>query len=978
MMSSVPRSAELNALADARMRRLPHVQQLRRAEYPGEVTYLDVYSASNFDLPVESFDGKRLGLKYAVLVQDAYSRFRRVYFCKTQEEVPRLVRFWLLELGTQAHCGGNFLLGYRRRHVHTDGGLPMNSGAFEQVLLECGVAATVTSCPHTPSSNGVVERSFGTLVADVRARLAVSGLGAQHWTWAFRHAVAARNRLASRSAVVAGTGERRFVSPFELFYGRPPDLSHAVVFGSPCRVLLLGPERKGKFGMPCVRGRVLGHGEDGIQLGGSYRYMMGWVVLREDGSITVSRNAEIDERVLVEGGHFPISGYASSRQRDADFSSRRAADEQRDAAGQRDADAQRDAEVSDAQRDADAEDGSSGPADVSSVEVEPSLGAKPVSLAHDPLRRDRASRSKARAGGEQPTAQPTAHARVASSSATWKGRVVTLPRNHKDALDSPEKDEWIAAMAKQLGMHADLEVYREVVVPAGTKILPCRWVFSFKTNADNEVIRFKARTVVWGNLQRQGIDYDETFSPTARGEQIRMLLAAGAKLYGERLGAKLAQAQVGVMLPGEAPSVSEVLVTGDVADAYFNSKLEEGVRVLTEFPPGYVPKLSAPAGSVVVAEQVQAHPGLKQAGRAWYRNNRSQLLKRGFVQSEIAPCIFVKDMPCGGFLAIGVYVDDMLAFNASDNPKAIQELAADLEEHYRITLAPLDKFLGCQLTVTEEGILMHLSQYIGGILERFGMSDCRAASTPERSREDRLEAPDETLLNRAEKLGYQELTGAVMFCMTTCRPDLAHAVGMLARRMSAPRVCDSAAARRVMRYLQGTRDLGILFKFATDSEFPGLVGYADSDWAQDPERRRSTSGYVVLFNGAPISWYSGLQSVTALSSCEAEYISASELTRELVYLRGIAAFIRSPEPGPTTLFEDNEGAIHLVENPRHHRRSKHLEVKWHYIRGAQESGEIKIRKIHTDLNKADVLTKAATRAVFRRHVDALMHRAAQH
>lgn len=320
----------------------------------------------------------------------------------------------------------------------------------------------------------------------------------------------------------------------------------------------------------------------------------------------------------------------------------------------------------------------------------------------------------------------------------------------------------------------------------------------------------------------------------------------------------------------------------------------------------------------------------------------------------------------------------MLVLNASDNPNSISELAADMKEHYKIKLMSLAKFLGAQFDITKEGIHMHLAQYITGILERFGMSDCRSVSNPEVNREDRGEPPDETLLNRADTERYQEQTGSVMFCMTTCRPDLAHAVGMLARHMSVLRVCDLAAARRVLRYLQGTKDLGILFKFKTDQDFPGLVSYADSDWGADTERRRSTSGYVVLFNGAPISWYSGLQSLTALSTCEAEYVAASELTRELAYLRGVAAFIRSPEPGPTTLFEDNEGSIHLVENPVHHRRSKHIDVKWHYIRGAQEDGKIKITKIHADLNRADIMTKAATTAVFRRHVDAIMHRAAAH
>ena len=216
------------------------------------------------------------------------------------------------------------------------------------------------------------------------------------------------------------------------------------------------------------------------------------------------------------------------------------------------------------------------------------------------------------------------------------------------------------------------------------------------------------------------------------------------------------------------------------------------------------------------------------------------------------------------------------------------------------------------------------------------------------------------------------MTGAIMFCVTTCRPDLAHSAGMLARRMSCPRVCDAAAAKRVFRYLQGTKRLGILFKYDVDPVFPELVAYADADWASDPERRKSTSGFVALHTGARISWYSSLQSIIALTTCEAEYVAASEACRELAYLRDLAAFMRVPQQGPTPLHEDNQGTIHLVENPVHHKRTKHIDVKWHYIRMAQESGMVKVVKVHTDLNHADIMTKAATTATFCRHVDAIM------
>ena len=151
-----------------------------------------------------------------------------------------------------------------------------------------------------------------------------------------------------------------------------------------------------------------------------------------------------------------------------------------------------------------------------------------------------------------------------------------------------------------------------------------------------------------------------------------------------------------------------------------------------------------------------------------------------------------------------------------------------------------------------------------------------------------------------------------------------------------------------------------------------MRAYADADWANDPEQRKSTTGYLVFFNGVPVSWHSGLQSTISLSSCEAEYVALSECCREVDYLRGIVDFVEHPVGGPTEIFEDNQGTIDLVANPVHHRRTKHIEVKYHYVRDAQEKGRARIVKVHTTLNHADILTKATDQATFTRHVGLIM------
>jgi hypothetical protein len=413
----------------------------------------------------------------------------------------------------------------------------------------------------------------------------------------------------------------------------------------------------------------------------------------------------------------------------------------------------------------------------------------------------------------------------------------------------------------------------------------------------------------------------------------------------------------------------------DVTNAYLTAPLPEDEDVLFELPRGYVPKPSVPEGHKVVARSVKAQQGLKQSGRVWNQHQHKCLLEQGFVQCEVAPCIYVKEID-RGYILCGILVDDLLFINVSDDEDALGKVVRLLSKHYEIKYDDkLEKFLGAEFEEREEGIYMHLNQYIGDMMVKYDIADKETDATPESTEmlDKKADFDKEALLLRADKKTYQGITGVLMFAMTTCRPNLAHAVNMLARRMSCPRAHDMKASRRVLRYLNGTRRLGLLFNYKTDKkEKDGLLAYADSDWANDSIERRSTSGFVVLLNGTPISWGSGLQSVVALSSCEAEYVALSECCRELAYLRQLMAILGEPLHGPITIFEDNKGAIDLTNNPVHHKGTKHIDVKFHYIRAEQTSGRVIVSKIHTDDNRADIMTKATTVATFKRHVDALM------
>ena len=307
MEETTPRAANLNTLSDARMRRLPVARAMPRAELPGSVTHLDIVSVSKLDLP-HGGDGAARGMKYGLVAVDDASGRGWVYFGDNMRSVPRLLRHWLNELGTHANLGAHLRLGpgFARR-VHTDGGTNLNSQGVEDMLAEYGMQCNVTSAHDTPESNGVCERYIQTLLHDTRALLATSGIPLRHWHYAMRHAVVVRNLLATRR--VLRDGKPTWMSPNEIFFGRKPTAKHLVALGAPCRVLLLGPERiaQGKLGLPSARGRVLGYGGDGVQIGDSFRLVLGWIVLLDSGKVVHARHVEIDERPVVEGGVWPLA-----------------------------------------------------------------------------------------------------------------------------------------------------------------------------------------------------------------------------------------------------------------------------------------------------------------------------------------------------------------------------------------------------------------------------------------------------------------------------------------------------------------------------------------------------------------------------------------------------------------------------------------------------------------------------------------------
>ncbi|CAH9086863.1 unnamed protein product [Cuscuta epithymum] len=268
------------------------------------------------------------------------------------------------------------------------------------------------------------------------------------------------------------------------------------------------------------------------------------------------------------------------------------------------------------------------------------------------------------------------------------------------------------------------------------------------------------------------------------------------------------------------------------------------------------------------------------------------------------------------------------------------------------------QILGIRIVRDRKEKKLWLSQehYVKRVLQRFQMENAKAVKTP-LATHFKLSI-EQSPFNEAEKsdmqrVPYASAVGSLMYEMVCTRPDIAHAVGIVSRFLSNPGREHWNAVKWILKYLRGTTDLMLCF----GGDKPILMGYTDSDMARDIDSRKSTSGYLIKFAGGAVVWQSRLQRCVALSTTEAEFIAITEACKELLWLK---KFLRelSFVQDKYLLFCDSQSAIHLGKNPTFHSRSKHIDVRYHWIRDVLDARQLELVKVHTDDNGADMMTKA--------------------
>ena len=468
------------------------------------------------------------------------------------------------------------------------------------------------------------------------------------------------------------------------------------------------------------------------------------------------------------------------------------------------------------------------------------------------------------------------------------------------------------------------KVWKLTELPSGCHTIPNRWIFKVKTDCNGNIERHRARLVIKGYAQKTGIDFHETFSPVARFDTIRSLLSISAE---KRMH----------------------LMQFDIKTAFLHGELEEQIYM---DQPEYFHD-----GTDRVCLLQKSLYGLRQAPRAFNEKFANIMMQNEYSRSKADNCLFTK---LGEETTYVVhYVDDGIV--ATTNENEFEELFTHLRQTFEISVKPLSHFLGIHVHIdSNHNIHINQAKYIEETLAKFGMQECKSTATPA----DANLYSNTSLENdtRSER-PYRELIGSLMYMAIATRPDIAFTVSILSRYLDKHTGHHWTCALRALRYLRATTRHGITYSGPQNTlEKPDLQAYSDADFANDPETRRSVSGQIIINNNGPIVWASNQQKVVTLSSTEAEFLAACEATKSLLWIKQI--FLDFGLNVTPTLKIDNLSAIRLIKNPEYHRRTKHIDIKYQFIREKYNSGEILFEHVPSAEQAADIFTKPLSKPVF--------------
>lgn len=907
--------------------------------------------------------------RYFIIFVDDFTRCVSLYLMETKGQALERFAQYLVDV-----CNPE---GLQLGTLRTDDGGEFMSGDFQALCKDRGIRREVTA-RYSPSQNGVAERMMRTIVEMAKSMLFHANLPKWWWPFAVEYAAFLRNRSPTKAL---GGGV-----PFEAWTGLAPDYRLVQMFGVLAYVYV--PETlRTKLDAKAVKGIFVGLSEGRkcykIYLPATQRIVHSRDVSfvydsSEAFELMAEENADpqlypanvpYPDPVSVPGP--PTTGASSSR------NAVRSALQQTPARGRPPAHKSR-ASLQHVveERKKVSESGGKGQgevekrAEVAKTQETPGVGVRfsevveaiPIPKTVQTTPSMAATRKSTDGMGSNDVRKKSV---VTRGSRTRSGRTVNAPRKlsyffvregmlaqgkggtlardvptpktHSQAMRSAHCNEWRAAEQAELEAHKLNHTGKAVKTPDGVVPIETFWLYKVKETASGWVSKMKARWVVFGNKQIEGLDFTETYAPVAKMTSIRVFL-------------------------------SQVTILGwpvhqmDVATAFLNGTIGEEVYVLP--PPGYHVK----EGYSIKLER--ALYGLKQSPRAWNSTLHDYLVEEcGYLATNSDSCIYVKyDENDSPICILVVYVDDILI--AAATVQRINEFKKSMHDRFKMTdLGALEWYLGMKIKrdATYRALSITQELYIDKLIAKYGMENCVPIATPMAAGTElhKHDCPKEGSAAQKEmsRIPYRSVVGSLLYASVCTRPDISLAVSKVAKFVNNPGLTHWKAVVRIVQYLKGTKSHGLLYT----KEGKTLLGYSDASWGDADNNRKSTTGYLFKHGENLVSWATYMQTSTARSTVEAEYMALSDASQEAVWLRRMLFEIGGVQRDSTEIMEDNQGCIAMALNPVGHKRLKHVEIRYHFLRELVCRGTVSLRYCPTARMTADVLTKPLSTVLFERH-----------
>lgn len=842
----------------AKQTRKPHKSIRHRAQRPLEIIHSDLCGPIN---PSTYNDEK-----YILTFLDDYTHHLKIQLLKRKDETTEYIKNYIEE--SERKYGKNIST------IRCDNGGEYSSTDLKQYAFKKGIIIDYT-IPYTPQLNGKAERVNRTLLEKTRALLCDSNLSKKMWGEAARTAAFLMNRTATETTEKV---------PVEMLTGEKPNIKSLIKFGSTVYSKRLGNIQK--LDDRSEKMIFIGYATNGYRLWDENRRK---VLIRRDiksASVTDKNKDEIE--VIKQNDLLSDDGDNSNTNNYDEII------------------------VGDLKNETDKEinitNSTTGDKQENKMLSNTSVDCKNEFILHDTNSIDKLEENEKEKQDENTEYDNKINKRCK--------RLVKKPVKLKDyvlltyeeALKGNNKEKWQKAIEEEKNSILENKTWTVVkTVPEDLKIFTSKWVLKIKEDG-----RYKARLVIRGFEQEEGIDYHETFSPVINSSPLRLLFVI-------------------------CKQNNFNIKTFDIKTAFLYGAIEEDIYM---YPPEGMEEIKG------ICKLNKALYGMKQAPLKWNNTLTNFLKSEGLNQLKTEPCIFKnKDQT----MFLGIHVDDGILIGR-DN-KEIDQLLEKIRKTFKTTVDNNPKkYLGMEISQTEYYIKLTQKKYINKLLEDYNMREAKTAITP-------IESTKQENMTKITSFPYRQLLGSLTYLSNKTRPDISFAVNHSSRNAENPSESDVTTLKRILRYLKETKEKGLKYEKQFEDDNLKLTAYCDADFAGDTKTRRSTTGYIIYFAKCPISWCTRQQPIVALSTAEAEYIAAAECVKELLYLKSVCEELLFKSIS-VKLYVDNQSAINLINNGVLNRRSKHIDVRYKFICEKVLNKELSIEYCPTDSQIADIFTKA--------------------